>query len=159
MQRQYAYRDSHNTVTSVLTAVQELALLAAGSPLVLYTFGTNARAISIYNWPNIGDYAFGTTTPRSQCYGREIMVYAPEDTWIRFISLNPIYITLISQQYTATEIAGYGVSQTILEVEHFLAAGDKDTFNPAFGTAIVFRADSVAGDIYISIEGDVEAGE
>ncbi|GAG54944.1 unnamed protein product, partial [marine sediment metagenome] len=47
----------------------------------------------------------------------------------------------------------------ITEVEHFLAAGDKDTFYPTYGIAIVFRAATVAGDIYISIEGNVEGGE
>jgi len=51
------------------------------------------------------------------------------------------------------------VSQIITEVEHFVAADDKDTFYPTYGTAIVFRADSAAGMLYISIEGNVEAGE
>ncbi|GAG81110.1 unnamed protein product, partial [marine sediment metagenome] len=49
--------------------------------------------------------------------------------------------------------------QTNDEVWHFLAAGDKDTFYPTYGSAIVFRAATVLGMIYISAEGNVEGGE
>ncbi len=145
MQQHYSYRDSQAIATALLP----------GS----YTFGTNARAVSIFNWPNIGDYASGTVALRGQCYAREVMVYVTEDTWIRFISLNPIYLTLISQGYTVAQIAAMGVSQLITEVEHFVAAGDKDTFSPTYASVIVFRAATVAGMIYISVEGNVEGGE
>jgi len=159
MQRHYSYRDSHSVATTVLTIPQELALLAAASPTVLYTFGTNARAINRFNWPNAGDYASGTVVPRGQCYAREIMVYVTQDTWIRFISLNPVYLILLTQGYTTGQIAAMGVSQVITEVEHFVAQNDKDTFYPTYATSIVFRADSIAGMIYISAEGNVEGSE
>ena len=153
MQRHYSYRDSYpNPLDPTQTGTT--ALIPG-----LYTFGTNARAISIFNWPNLGDFASGTVGPRGQCYAREVLVYVTEDTWIRFISLNPIYLTLLAQGYTAAQIAAMGVSQVITEVEHFVAAGDKDTFLPTYGTAIVFRAATVAGMIYISTEGNVEGGE
>lgn len=173
MQRHYSYRDSHNSPTVVLTADQALGLMAQTSAAVLYTFGTNARtwttAIpalaaagiggSRFAWPNMGDCASPNVCPRGQCYARNVMVYVTEDTWIRFISLNPIYGTLIAQGYTAAQIAAMGVTQTITEVEQFIGAGSLVTFYPTYGIAIVFRADTVAGMIYISVEGNVEGGE
>lgn len=155
----------------------------SGPWTVYYPFGYNARswttgiaaltnaglAGSKFNWPQgpqpptyaeaTGDFASGTLDPRGQCYAREVMVYVTQDTWIRFISLNPIYLTLIAQRYKPAQIAVMGVPQVITEVEHFVAAGDKDTFYPTYATAIVFRADSIAGMIYISAEGNVEGGE
>lgn len=168
MQRHYSYRDSHDAPTVVLVELAELGLLATEAAAlvpgtVFYPFGYNARndalTGSMFRWPNLGDYASGTTGPRGQCYAREVMVYVTQDTWIRFISLNPIYLTLIFQGYTVARIAAMGVSQVITEVEHFVASGDKDTFYPTYATAIVFRADSAAGMIYISAEGNVEGGE
>ena len=165
MQRHYSYRDSQSASTVVLTEAQELALLAAEALLpagpwtVYYPFGYNARLISRFNWPNTGDYASGVLVPRGQCYAREVMVYVTEDTWVRFVSLNPVYLILLAQGYTAGQITAMGVSQVITEVEHFVAKGDKDTFYPTYGTAIVFRADSAVGTIYISAEGNVEGGE
>ena len=178
MQKHYSYRDSHSVETVVLVELAELGLLvaeaAAGVPgTVYYPFGYNARnnalTGSIFRWPqgpqpptfaeSTRDYASGLIGPRGQCYARDVMVYVTEDTWIRFISLNPIYLTLVAQGYTAAQIDAMGVLQVITEVEHFVAAGDKDTFNPTYGTAIVFRADTVAGMIYISAEGNVEGGE
>ena len=165
MQRHYSYRDSQSAATVVLTALQELglfateALLPAGPWTVYYPFGFNARLISRFNWPNAGDYASGVIAPRGQCYAREVMVYVTQDTWVRFVSLNPIYLTLIAQGYSTGQIAAMGVSQVIMEVEHFVAQNEKDTFYPTYATAIVFRADSAAGMIYISAEGNVEGGE
>lgn len=169
MQRHYSYRDSHSAATVVLAEVQELVLFAAEALLptgpwtVYYLFGYNARSNALtgsrFRWPHLGDYASGVIAPRSQCYARDVMVYVTEDTWIRFVSLNPIYITLIAQGYTAAQIAAIGVSQAITEVEHFVAKRDKDTFYPTYASAIVFRADSAAGMIYISAEGNVEGGE
>ncbi len=187
MQKHYSYRDSHSAATVLFTAIpvppftpeaQELVLAASealtNAPgTVYYPFGYNARnnalTGSIYRWPQgpqpptfaeaTGDYASGTIVPRAQCYAREVMVYVTEATWIRFVSLNAIYFTLLAQGYTAEQIAAMGVAQTIVEVEHFVAEGDKDTFYPTYGTAIVFRADSAAGMLYISIEGNVEGGE
>lgn len=185
MQKHYSYRDSQNASTVVyagpsqLIQAQLLAQYAADVQLpngpwtVYYPFGYNARTWttgvpaltnaglvgSRHAWPNVGDYAAGTVAPRGQCYARDVMVFVTEDTWIRFVSLNPIYLTLIAQGYSAAEISGMGVSQVITEVEHFVAKRDKDTFYPTYATAIIFRADSVAGTIYISAEGNVEGGE
>lgn len=176
MQRHYSYRDSHDVATVLFPALpapftpeaQALAAFAvqaaAGVPgTVYYPFGYNARnnalTGSIFRWPHLGDFASGAIGPRGQCYAREVMVYVTEDTWIRFVSVNPIYMTFIVQGYTAAQIAALGVSPVIVEVEHFVAAGDKDTFNPTYGSAIVFRANTVAGMIYISAEGNVEGGE
>ena len=145
MQKHYSYRDSQSIATALLPG--------------LYTFGTNARLVSVFNWPNLGEYASGTVGPRGQCYARNVMVYVTEDTWVSFISLNPIYLTLIAQGYTASQIATMNVPNFITEVEHFVAAGDKDTFYPTYGVSIVYRAATVAGMIYISVEGNVEGGE
>jgi len=175
-QRHYSYRDSHSADTVLFPTLpppytpeaQELAAFAveaaAGVPgTVYYPFGYNARndalTGSIFRWPNLGDYASGAVGPRGQCYAREVMVYVTEDTWIRFVSVNPIYMTFIAQGYTVGQIAAMGVSPVIVEVEHFAGAGDKDTFDPTYATAIVYRADTVAGMIYISAEGNVEGGE
>jgi len=167
-QRHYSYRDSHSATTLVLIELQELGLLAAeavaGVPgTVYYPFGYNARndAItgSIFRWPHLGDYASGTVGPRGQCYARQVSVYVTQDTWIRFVSLNPIYLTLIAQGCTVAQIAAMGVSQIITEVEHFIATNARDTFYPTYGSAIVFRADTVQGTIHISAEGNVEGGE
>ena len=187
MQRHYSYRDSHDAATVLFPTLpaplpspeaQSLAAFAvefaAGVPgTVYYPFGYNARnwttgiaaltnagvVGSKFSWPHLGDYASGVVGPRGQCYARDVMVYVTEDTWIRFVSVNPIYGTLIAQVYSVAKIAALGVSPVITEVEHFVAAGDKDTFSPTFGAAIVFRADTVAGMIYISAEGNVEGGE
>ena len=169
MQRHYSYRDSQSAPTLVLIELQELGLLASEALLpngpwtVYYPFGWNARnnplTGSIFRWPHMGDYASGSVGPRGQCYAREVSVYVTQDTWIRFISFNPIYMTLIVQGYTAAQIAAMGVSPIITEVEHFVAANARDTFYPTYGSAIVFRSDTVAGMIYVSAEGNVEGGE
>jgi len=169
MQRHYSYRDSRVATTYALLEATELAQLAREALLpngpwtIYYPFGWTARNHPLtgnrFNWPNQGEYASGTLGPRSQCYAREVMVYVTEDTFIRFISLNPIYITLIAQGYTAAQIANMGVSPVITEVEHFVATGDKDTFYPTYATAIAFRAQTEDGLIYISAEGNVEGGE
>lgn len=160
-QRHYSYRDSHSVATSVLTALQELGLLAAASPLVLYTFGTNARAISLYNWPRSGDLTALPGPPAFPCYAREVEVYVTEDTWVRFISLNPRYIPLVVLGHTVAQIAALvpAISTTITEVEHFCPTNSMRTFYPTYGVAIVFRADSAAGTIYITAEGNVEGSE
>ncbi len=166
---------------SLVAFAAQAALAVPGT--VYYPFGYNARnwatvvaeltaagvAGSRFAWPQgpqpplfaeaTRDYASGTVGPRGQCYAREVLVYVTEDTWIRFISLNPIYLTLLAQGHSSTHIAALNVPMVITEVEHFVAKRDKDTFYPTYGTAIVFRADSVVGTIRISIEGNVEGGE
>jgi len=173
MQQHYSYRDSHSATTVLFVPpafaeAQELALLAteaaAGVPgTVYYPFGYNARnnalTGSIFRWPNAGEYASGTQAPRGQCYARSVMITVTQDTWIRFISLEPIYLTLVAQSYTAAQIAAMGVLQTITEVEQFIGAGSLVTFYPTYGVSIVFRAATVAGMIYISAEGNVEGDE
>jgi len=161
-QRHYSYRDSHHYATTVLTELQSLALLAQLNPSVYYPFGTNARLINPMNWPASTDFinrGDGTILTRMQCYAREVMVYVTQDTWVRFISLNPVYLILLAQGYTATQIAAMGVTATLTEVEHFMAENEKDTFYPTYGVAIVFRADSMPGEIHISAEGNVEGSE
>ena len=187
MQKHYSYRDSHSAATVLFTVIpvppftpeaQALALfvtqaLTNAPGAVYYPFGYNARTNALtgskFRWPQgpqpptfaeaTGEYASGTIVPRAQCYAREVLVYVTEDTWIRFVSLNPIYLTLLAQGYSFERIAVLGVPMLITEVEHFVAEGDKDTFFPTYGTAIIFRADSAAGMLYISIEGNVEGGE
>ncbi len=184
MQRHYSYRDSHSAETVLFLGTaqqiqaQLLALFATQAALavpgtVYYPFGYNARnwativpaltaagvAGSKFAWPNTGEYASGTLGERGQCFAREVMVYVTEDTWIRFVCLNPIYLTLLAQSYTAAQIAAMGVPMVITEVEHFVAQNAMITFKPTYGTAIVFRADSATGMLYISIEGNVEGGE
>ncbi len=188
-QKHYSYRDSESATTLVRTEVQALALFAAESLLptgpwtVYYPFGYNARnwtsgvaaltaagvAGSKFAWPqgaqlpdfaeSTGDYASGIIGPRNQCYAREVTVYVIEDTWIRFISVNPIYATLLAQAYTPAQITTMGVPQVIVEVEHFIAATNRVTFYPTYGFAIVFRANTAGEAIYISVEGNVEGGE
>ncbi len=168
-QRHYSYRDSFSVETTVLGGLPALGLVAqylaegtlpaAQDPVLLYPFGTVARSINNDNWPRVGDFASGALVPRGQCYAREVMVYVTEDTWIRFVSLNPEYVILLGHGYTAAQIAALGVAQVIIEVEHFVAADDKDTFYPTYGTHIAFRADLNPGMIYISAEGNVEGGE
>ncbi len=174
----YSYQDSYpdeqdatqTGQTTILTELQAYALLitevAAGVPgTVYYPFGYNARNSTltgnINRWPNLGDYGYPTQklVPRGQCYARSVMIYVTEDTWIRFITLNPLYPILINQLYSVDLIASWGISSTIIGVEHFIAADDKDTFSPTYGVAIAYRADTVAGTIAISIEGNVEGGE
>ncbi len=178
MQQHYSYRDSHSADTVLFTEIplvppitpeqQELALLvteaAAGVPgTVYYPFGYNARnnalTGSIFRWPNVGDYASGTQAPRGQCYARNVMIYVTEDTWIRFLSLNPIYLTLVAQGFAVAQIAAMNVPNVITEVEQFIGTGSLVTFDPTYGISIVFRADTVEGMIYISVEGNVEGGE
>jgi len=166
---------------ALLAFATQAALAVPGT--VYYPFGYNARnwstgvaaltnagiAGSRFAWPQgpqpptfaeaTGEYASGTIVPRAQCYAREVLVYVTEDTWIRFVSLNPIYLTLLAHGYSFERIAVLGVPMLITEVEHFVARRDKDTFYPTYATAIVFRADTVAGTIYISAEGNVEGGE
>jgi len=170
-------------IQAQLLALFATQFLTNAPGTVYYPFGYNARnwttgvaaltnagiVGSRFAWPQgpqpplfqeaTRDYASGTVGPRGQCYAREVMVYVTEDTWIRFISVNPIIFTLFAQQYSVAQITAMGVPLFITEVEHFVAAGDKDTFYPTYGIAIVFRADSAAGTIYLSIEGNVEGGE
>ncbi len=167
--RYYAYMDSYSVATTVLAQLPALGLLAgylaAGTlpaaqvPVILYPFGTVARAIGDDNWPRVGDFASAVLIPRGQCYAREVEVYVTEDTWIRLVSLNPEYLILLAQGYTAVQIAALPVAQVILEVEHFIPANSMRTFYPTYGLYIAFRADSAAGTIYVSAEGNVEGGE
>jgi len=152
--RHYSYRDFHRVTTSVLTEVEALALFARNDASVYYAFGTNARAIHVDNWPQLGDWTIAMT-----CYARKVAVKCTQDVWVRLVSLNPRYLTLLAQGYTASQISGMGVSQTILEVEQLVDANDLMTFYPTYGVAIVFRADSVAGTLKIYAEGNVEGAE
>ena len=167
--RHYGYRDSFSVATSVLVYFQALDYLygylvagtlpAAQDPVVLYPFGTVARALNKRNWPQVGDFASGVLVPRGHCYAREVEVYVTEDTWVRFVSLNPEYLILLAQGYTAAQILELGVTEAIVEVEHFCPASSMRTFYPTYGLYLAFRGDSAAGMIYITVEGNVEGGE
>ena len=180
MQSHYSYQDSQSATTELFVAIptippitpeqQELAALVTQAALgvpgtVYYPFGYNARnnilTGSIGRWPNLGDFGVLAQglVPRGQCYARSVMIYVTEDTWIRFISLNPLYTVLVAQQYSATLIASWGISSTITGVEQFIPAGANYTFDPTYGLAMAYRADTVQGTIEISVEGNVEGGE
>lgn len=171
----YSYRDSQSGTAlflgaGVLGEMAELALLATQAPLgvpgtVYYPFGYNARnnalTGAIGRWPNLGDYGYATTSlvPRGQCYARAVKITVEADTWIRFISLNPLYTVLVNQFYSTALIASWGITTTITEVEQWIGAGDEATFYPTYGVALAYRANTADGNIYISMEGNVEGGE
>ncbi len=164
----YSYRDSQSGTALAITEAAELILLveevAAGIPgTVYYPFGYNARTLTgnINRWPALGDYGYATQSlvPRGQCYARSVSITVETDTWIRFISLNPLYSVLVNQLYSTTLIESWGISSTITEVEQWVGAGDTITFYPTYAVALVYRADTANGTIYIAIEGNVEGGE
>ncbi len=171
----FSYRDSQSGTAlflgaGVLGEAAELALLATQAALaipgtVYYPFGYNARnnalTGSIGRWPNLGDYGYPTQSlvPRGQCYARSVKITVEEDTWIRFISLNPLYTILLNQFYSVDLIASWGISSTITEVEQWVGAGDTVTFYPTYAVALAYRAATANGTIYIAIEGNVEGGE
>ncbi len=170
MQSHYSYNDSQSGTALVLTEEAALALFATQAALgvpgtVYYPFGYNARnnalTGSIGRWPNLGDFGYAPLlrAPRGQCYARSVMIYVTEDTWVRFITLNPVYLTLVAQQFSTTLIASWGISSTITGVEQFIPADATYTYDPTYGVAIAYRADTTDGTIYISIEGNVEGGE
>ncbi len=178
MQSHYSYRDSYPDeqdatqlgTTTVLTGLQMLVLLDTQAKLgvpgtVYYPFGYNARNSilqgSIGRWPNLGDYGVPTQSlvPRGQCYARSVKVTVAEDTWIRFISLNPLYTVFLNQLYSVALIASWGISSTITEVEQWVEAEDTVTFSPTYGVALAYRAATAEGAIYIAIEGNVEGAE
>ena len=113
---------------------------------VYYLFGANARLVAAANWP---------VSPLP-CYGREISVLCDQDVWIRFISVNPEYVKLVTQGRSAGEIARLGVLQTILEVEHFIPQNAMMTFRLTLGAGILFRANAASGTLNIWIGGNVE---
>lgn len=175
----YSYRDSQSAETVLFTAIpvppftpeaQELALLvteaAAGVPgTVYYPFGYNARNDiyigDINRWPNLGDYGYATQSlvPRGQCYARAVAITVDTDTWIRFISLNPLYTVLLNQLYSVDLIESWGISSTIIEVEQFIGGGNSMTLYPTYAVALAYRAQTATGTINIAIEGNVEGGE
>ena len=172
----YSYRDSESGTAlflgaGVLGELAELALLEteaeAGIPpfTVYYPFGYNARnnalTGNINRWPNLGDYGYTTQSlvPRGQCYARSVAITVDTDTWIRFISLNPLYTVLVNQLYSTALIASWGITSTITEVEQFIGGGNSMTFYPTYAVALAYRAQTANGAIYIAIEGNVEGGE
>ncbi len=166
----FSYRDSQSATSYAMVELAELALLetqaALGIPgTVYYPFGYNARNNvplgSIGRWPNLGDYGYPTQSlvPRGQCYARSVAITVDTDTWIRFISLNPLYTILLNQFYSKDLIESWGISSTITEVEQFIGGGNSMTFYPTYAVAIAYRAQTANGAIYIAIEGNVEGGE
>lgn len=145
-QRHYSYRDFHREVTVVGSSSDDYSS---------YVFGTNARAINFRNWPRSTDYATAVDV-----YAREIkLVCTVQDCWFRFVCLNPRYLTLLNQGYTATEITDMGVTQYITEVWQQLLAEDEVTFYPTYGYSIDFYYAVAGANIYIYVEGNAEGGE
>lgn len=145
----YDYEDFHAVATGVYGLLQALGLYAAQSPLVYYLFGANARAINAVNWSQLGDHAYSMPT-----FAQVVMVRCTQNAWVRIISVDPEYI----RQAT---IAGYGgpaitATQVITGIEHYLPANFTLRLFPTRGVAIVFRADTVVGDLNIWIEGNSE---
>ena len=144
--RHYSYRDHHVAVTG-----------AAPTP---YVFGSNARLVSKWNWPTVGDYAGARP-----CYAREVKVLCTEDCYVIIVSMNPVYLKLLGQRYTAQQIAdgltphGEAVPATITEIPQFMPADEQITWYPTYGVSIVFYQATTAGTIYIWPEGNVEGGE
>ncbi len=169
----YSYRDSQSGTALFLGAgavgiaveaarlVTQAALGVPGN--VYYPFGYNARTLTgaIERWPNLGDYGYATQSlvPRGQCYARSVAITVDTDTWIRFISLNPLYTVLINQLYPEDLIESWGISSTITEVEQFIGGGNSMTLYPTYAVALVYRAQTADGTINIAIEGNVEGGE
>lgn len=145
--RHYSYRDYHSATTGLPL------------PPATYVFGANARLVSRWNWPALGDFPTLPGAPMMQCYAREVKVLCTEDCWIMFISVNPRYVALLATGYTAAQIAALGVPATITEVAEFIPADDETTFYLTYGTAIVFYQATASGTIYIWCEGNVEGGE
>jgi len=143
--RHYSYRDHHVAATGAPTA---------------YVFGSNARLVSKWNWPTLGDW-LGSRP----CYAREVKVLCTEDCYVMFVSLNPVYLALAGQGYTDHQILngltplGEAVPMTITEVPQFLLADDEVTWFPTYGVSIVFYQATAAGVIYVWVEGNVEGGE
>ena len=145
--RHYAYRDFHSATTGPVPAV--------------YVFGTNARAISRWNWPQFGDIPPGVIPGgnRMPCYAREVKVLCTEDCWVVFTSVNPEYVRLVEMDYTGDQIAAYGVPMTVTEVPQFLPADEQITWYPTYAISVAWYQATVPGVIYIWAEGNTEGGE
>ena len=171
----FSYRDSQSGTAlflgaGVLGEAAELALLATQAALgvpgtVYYPFGYNARnnalTGNINRWPNLLDYGYPTQSlvPRGQCYARSVAITVDTDTFVRFISLNPLYTILLNQFYSVDLIESWGISSTITEVEQFIGGGNSMTLYPTYAVALAYRAQTANGTINIAIEGNVEGGE
>lgn len=143
MGKHYSYRDG-----LVVAATPPLANMGS------YVFGANARALSIYNWPMVGDWLIARDT-----YAREVFVYVAQDTWVQLVSLNPYYSILLNQLKSAAEIAALGVPQFITEQPQFIPANGAITFNPTYGVSMNYWLDTVAGRLIADIEGNSEGIE
>jgi hypothetical protein len=143
MQKHYSYRDS------VVVAATP-TILAPGA----YTFGTRARALSIYNWPMVGDWLDARNT-----YAREVFVHATQDTYVQFISYNPRYHILLNQLLTPAQIAVLGVPQYLTEIAQFIPANGAITWSPTYGVSMNYWLDTVAGRLIVLIEGNSEGVE
>ena len=144
MQSHYSYRDS-----VVVAATPPIAV-----PPSNYVFGTNARALSIHNWPRSGDWADARDT-----WAREIFVNATQDTWVQLVSLNPRYLMLQSQLKTAADIAALGVPQYLTERQQLIPANGALTFRPTYGVSMNYWLDTIAGRLVVLVEGNTEGSE
>jgi len=145
--RHYAYRDFHSAATGAVPAT--------------YVFGTNTRAISKWNWPQAGDIPPGTIPGgrRMPCYAREVKVLCTEDAWIVLTSINPDYVRMVEMDYTAEQIAAYGIPAYLVEVPQYLPADEQITWYPKYAVSVAWYMATVPGVIYVWCEGNVEGGE
>lgn len=162
--KHYSYRESHTVSTSVLSELAALAQaisdLTAGltSTAVLYVFGTNARAtINPYTLALPTPQSYGLTAWPTNCYAREVLVLCEQNAWVKIVSLNPEYLKqAICEAFTDEAPTA---PMFIFEKEQYIMAGNFFRFNPTYGYAIVFRADTAVGTLHVWVEGNVEGGE
>lgn len=160
-QRHYGYRDFTEVTTLVISSAEALARYLAGTANAYYVIGTNARAVSNYNWPHLNDWRNANIPgiDGMPCYAREILFLCDQNAWVRVISLNPVYTRLISQGKSAGYIASLNISQYITEVEQYIPANEFIRLFPTLAHGIVFRADTIQGTLDIWLEGNVEGDD
>lgn len=107
------------------------------------------------------------------CFARKVEIYCEEETYIRLISVNPLYLILLNQgnsqeelenipQTLATELGldrGTEIPQYVTEAEMTVPAKGILTLQPTLGVSLVYRYVSFAGDILVWIGGNVEGNE
>ena len=145
LQKHYSYRDG-----LIVAATPPVANLGS------YVFGTNARAISPFNWPMANDWIDARNT-----YAREVFIYCRQATFVQFVSLNPRYRILINQLKTPAQIAALipPVPQYITEVSQKIPAEGAITYFPTYAVSMNYWFDTVAGEMDVGIEGNSEGVE
>jgi hypothetical protein len=160
-QRHYGYRDFAELSPLAITADEALSRYEAGNNNAYYVFGTNARAVAKFNWPQEEDWKNEAIpgVDGLSCYAREVLLLSDVDAWVRLVSENPVYERLVSQGYSVEEIAAYDTPKHITEVELWVPSGDYIRLYPTLAYAVIFRANAVAGTLYVWIDGNVEGDD